>query len=250
LLCKALDASVRRYLFSFLYEGMMSCDAREDFLRGGGFCAPHFWEAKVIEEMCWPDGFGISILCENLLVRGIEDLGKWIGRPSPAKAGLWSFLRESREAQSGSRPVVDCIACRLVRETEEHYLGALEQLLGDAAFAEAYRLSSGLCLRHLVVAENLWGSPEARSLAKATAQSYVEGMIAELREFQHLHDYQHRNEARGRESSSAERAIEFLAGPKPRNAGLAEPMPKRRSRHSARGPSGDFQAESPEPPER
>ncbi|MBZ5672041.1 MAG: hypothetical protein LAO04_20245 [Acidobacteriia bacterium] len=33
-LCQALGTSVRRYLFSFLYEGMMSSVAREEFLKG------------------------------------------------------------------------------------------------------------------------------------------------------------------------------------------------------------------------
>ena len=33
-LCQALKTSVRRYLFSFLYEGMMSGIVREEFLKG------------------------------------------------------------------------------------------------------------------------------------------------------------------------------------------------------------------------
>ena len=70
-LCQALKTSVRRYLFSFLYEGMMSGIAREEFLKGGGFCQQHFWQAEAIEEECWADGYGIAFFCENLLDRSL-----------------------------------------------------------------------------------------------------------------------------------------------------------------------------------
>ena len=214
LLCQALRRSVRQYLFSFIYEGMMSGDARGDFLKGGGFCQLHFWQAKGIEDECWPDGFGVSILCENLLSRSLKDLASSIESGSSPKAPFARFRKraEKRSKRFDLIPGVGCIACAMLGNSEEHYLESLEELLEEPDFAGRYRQSQGICLRHLQAAVERWESSAALELARTTAEKCVRQLIGELEEFQRKHDYRFKHEHRGSEWSSPQRAIEFLVG--------------------------------------
>ncbi len=228
--CWSLRRSARRYIFSFLYEGMMSGSARETFLKGGGFCREHFWQAKAIEAECWADGFGIAILCENLLDRSLNDV-KQIPDSKPEKKP--SLLRiptrpARRPAVLGLIPRSGCTVCAVLRESENHYLAVLEELLEDTDFSQRYQSSAGLCFYHLQVAAGQWQSSVALRLVKSTADGVVRQLIAELREFQRKHDYQYTSEPRGPEWTSPERAIEFLVGPMAELAGFADLMPTRK----------------------
>jgi len=231
-LCQALGTSLRRYLFSFLYEGMMSCIAREEFLKGGGFCQQHFWQAKWIEEECWADGFGISILCENLISRSLKDLEVWTQSGKTLKTGFLRFRKPAKKRGGGFNliPGNRCIACVILRSSEEHYLGALEDRLEEPDFADRYNDSPGLCLRHLQTAAERWQLPAALELVKVRAQHVLHELLAELREFQRKHDYQYKHEPRGSEWSSPERTIDFLVGPRADLTGFKELQPTRRTR--------------------
>lgn len=216
-LCQALSASVHQYVFSFLYEGMMSGDVRMRFLQGGGFCAQHFLLAKLVEEESWSDGFGVSILCENLLERLLKDLESITGRSN----GHHRRLLRSRSGKSVANWVAgkDCMVCVMAGETAARYLEALEELLSEPDFETLYRRSGGLCLGHLHAAAEAWTSIVAISLAREVAQSHVQGLIGELREFQRKHDYQHKQEPRGDEWTSPWRSMEFLTSLSVQQAG-------------------------------
>jgi hypothetical protein len=212
--CQALNASVRRYIFNFLYEGMMSGDVRETFLQTGGFCSQHFREAKAIEEESWSDGFGIAILCENLLERSLTDIEALRTNPSifrRTRSRLWGNHEGSgRVFQVATGK--DCMVCAMARASEEHYLEAVEELLEESEFAKRYRQSGGFCLAHLRAGAETWTSPTALSVVCEIAQNQVRRLINELREFQRKHDYQYKHEPHGKEWSSPERAISFLVG--------------------------------------
>lgn len=214
--CWSLRRVVRRYIFSFLYEGMMSPSAREAFLKGGGFCQQHFWQAKDIEAEHWADGFGLAILCENLLARSLQDVRQIPESRPGKKPALLGISRRSsgQPASFALTPGSGCRACAVLRESENHYLTVLEELLQEADFGERYQGSAGLCLQHLRMAAETWHSSPALTLVKSNAERVVLQLLAELREFQRKHDYQYRHEPRGAESTSPERAITFLAGMK------------------------------------
>jgi hypothetical protein len=221
-LCQALRTSLRRYLFSFLYEGMMSGIVREEFLEGGGFCEQHFWQAKGIEEECWAEGFGVAILCEDLLQRSLKDLELLSKNPDRLTRNFLKIRRSSAISAKRFRLVAgtDCIACAVLKGSEEHLLMVLEELLEESDFGDRYRHSAGLCLRHLQEAAKHWESTAALHLVKARAQEVVHLLLTELREFQRKHDYQYKHEPRGLEWSSPERAIEFLVGPRADTSGF------------------------------
>ncbi len=213
-ICQAQSAAERRHLHSFLYEGMMSPLARQDFLDGGGFCRRHFWKAKQIEEQHWADGFGVSILCENLLEKVQEDLYQFKITDDFKRRGL---LKIGRTAKRPFRltPGKGCVTCAMLRDSVEHLLSVIEELLEDAGFRDRYTRAGGLCLSHLQAGLIQWKSTGTKEFAKQTAENRIETLIAELREFQRKHDYQYKAEPRGAEWSSPERAIEFLVGRMP-----------------------------------
>jgi len=214
-LCQALKTSVRRYLFSFLYEGMMSGDVRKQFLECGGFCRLHFWQAKAIEEECWADGFCVAILCENLLDVSVKDLEALAKSRVGLKASLLKIRKATKKQGTGMRvlPGSRCLACKVAKGTEEHYIAVLEELLDDSDFRGRFRESSGLCLHHIQAAAEQWASETAVDLVKDAAENRIRQLLNELREFQRKHDYQFKHEIRGSEWSSPERTIEFLVGP-------------------------------------
>jgi uncharacterized protein DUF6062 len=213
---------------------MMSPSARKDFLEGAGFCRKHFWQAKAIEQECWADGFGVAILCENLLDAALNDLVKIWANKAGLKAGLFKLRRPSgrQGGQVQLIPGSGCIACKAAMNSEEHYLSTLQELLGDSDFAERWRESAGLCLVHIRAAAGQWTSDAAMELIRRTTEKRVRQLLNELREFQRKHDYQYKNEPRGEECSSPERTIEFLVGPGDRPGG------KQRSEPSPNTPSG------------
>lgn len=232
LLCEAIRTSLRRYLFRFIYEGMMSGDVRNHFLEGGGFCREHFWQAKAIEEECWAEGIGVSILCENLVNLATNDLRDWTPIGMNTEPSILSFRRPTNKRRKvfKSNPSIGCIACATVENSEEHYLTSLEGMLQEPEFADRFRQSRGLCLQHLHAASGRWGSLSALELVKAVTLEYLRQLHAELQEFQRKHDYQYKHEPRGSEWSSPRRAIEFLVGPRPELSGFDDLAHTLRSR--------------------
>ena len=187
----------------------MSVDVREKFLAGGGFCFQHFRQAKEIEGESWADGFGVAILCENLLERILAGLDGLQANRNRAKRSLSLKRRKpSFQRLTGQR----CMVCQVAQESETHYIEALEELLADSSFAEPYRQTSGLCLIHLPAAFQFWTSPASLALVRQLAKDHAQRLISELRNLQRKHDYQYRHEPHGADWSSSERAIEFLTG--------------------------------------
>lgn len=231
-ICYATRKTLRRYLHSFLYEGMMSPIARQDFLDGGGFCREHFWQAKGIEEECWADGIGVSILCENLLDVSLNSLATLARRPN----GLTKRLLKIRDSVKAHRPPShtsnkrSCLACKVVENTEKHYLSTLEGLMEDAGFCGRFRNSVGLCLRHTQIAVEQWTSAEAVEHVRRSGENQIRNLLNQLREFQRKHDYRFKHEPRGAEWSSPERTIDFLVGLKADLRGFEEVRPTRRAR--------------------
>ncbi len=229
-ICFSSRKTTRRYIHSFLYEGMMSSLARQEFLDGGGFCREHFWQAQAIENECWADGFGVAILCENLLSAFVKDLYKADKIRAGLKTSLLKVRRPARKRKIHFPPSPQCPACDIARSTEDHYLKTLEELLDDSDFREQYRRSTGLCMSHVHVAIEFWTSETAVESVRSVANGRVNQLINELREFQRKHDYQYRHEPRGPEWSSPERAIDFLVGRRLKSDGFSEPEPAHRTR--------------------
>ena len=208
LICSNLLFSERRAIHSFLWEGMMSPRLRSAFLEGGGFCARHFWMAKRIEDDGWRSGgVGVAILCENLARSAIENLASETHSNRPA-ALRW-FRR--KRSLSLPLPVQGCIFCRDSMARQESLVEILEFLKDKSAWSE--RLArSPLCMRHGLMALQIWTKPQSKSQLRAALEEYLKQLEADLEEFIRKHDWNHRDEPLGREKDSVLRAIEFLTG--------------------------------------
>jgi Family of unknown function (DUF6062) len=212
--CFSSRKATRRYIHSFLYEGMMSSLARQEFLGGGGFCREHFWEAKNIERECWADGFGVAILCENLLEAFAQDLEKLKTTKPRSNMSFRKLRRPARNQEFSFTPGSKCLACEIARSTEQRRLATLEELLTDSNFSERFEESAGLCVGHIHTISEYWTSETAVEIVKRVATKQVRKLVDLLREFQRKHDYRYKNEPKGPEWSSPEKTIGFLVGPK------------------------------------
>jgi len=229
-ICFSSRKATRRYIHSFLYEGMMSSLARQEFLEGGGFCREHFWEAKNIERECWADGFGVAILCENLLEAFAQDLEKLRNTIAGSNMSFLKIRRTAKRREVPFTPGSKCLACEIARSTDQRYLATLEELLADSNFREGFEQSAGLCVGHIQTISEHWTSETAVEIVKCVATNQVRKLIDQLREFQRKHDYRYKNEPRGPEWSSPERAIGFLVGPKQESEGFEDLVPTYRRR--------------------
>lgn len=208
MICWDAVLSERRSIFTFLYEGMMSREVREDFLRGGGFCPIHFRLAEQIEKESWPaGGIGIAILCEQLVAQaraGIDVVAR-----TPIRTSRWQLKRTQPVdifvAGSG------CIFCRENTEREEGRVEVLEELIEDEDFSRSLS-STGLCVRHAQMALRLWKDPGKRQWLQRIVRQHLAELETDLREFIEKHDYQRRREPPGREKSAVSRAMNFLVG--------------------------------------
>jgi hypothetical protein len=186
---------------AFLYEGMMSPDVRHDFLEGGGFCLRHFAMAVEIEDECWPaGGFGVAILCEDVL-RKAQAAVECI---RPSKNGR-------RRSGVALEPGSACIFCSENRRKEQALVEVLEELSDEDEFAAP--LNAGrLCLGHVQLALNTWKDSAKHEWLAAALRERSAALAADLREFIRKHDYQFRDEPKGREQHSVRRTAEFLFG--------------------------------------
>jgi hypothetical protein len=205
-----VHASERKGIHSFLYEGMMSPSVRRNFLNGGGFCLRHFWMAKEIEEETWlTGGIGIAILCEDLTRLANAGLVNVVAVEPNSRTAL---LRR-RKAQPFV-PGESCIFCRDNADKEQFSAEVLEELVDEQEFARPLA-RNGLCIRHGQLALQLWKDSPKREELFAHLKTQVSELATDLREFIRKHDYQYRDEPRGREQDSVLRAIRAFVGPDP-----------------------------------
>jgi len=208
LICSNLIHSERQAIHSFLWEGMMSPRARTDFLKGGGFCGRHFWIAKRIEEDEWPSGgIGVALLCENVVADTIENLpsSKELNRPRP----MGPFREKPRVdvPSSGS----GCIFCHDWSAREESLVEVLEFLKRKPTWSEKVERSP-LCVRHTLMALQIWKQPADKLQLRATLEEHLRQLQTDLKEFIRKHDWNYRAEPLGRERDAVSRAIQGLTG--------------------------------------
>jgi hypothetical protein len=222
-ICRDVSLSERRSIFTFLREGMMSREVREDFLKGGGFCRAHFRLAKFIEEESWPaGGIGMAILCEQLVGRVRAGLDAVKGAPSRTMRRLKrSPAAAAFFAGSG------CMFCRENRERAEGHVEALEKLIEEDEFRGPLS-GNPLCVAHAQMALRQWKHSEKRQWLRGVIQRQIADLEKDLREFIEKHDYRRRGKSLRHEGSAVLRAMEFLTGlddhpsrssPMPRDSG-------------------------------
>lgn len=187
----------------------MSPDVRQDFLKGGGFCLRHFWEAKRIEERCWPaGGIGVALLCENLIRRYSVETTEYLdeNQRRPLR-----FLRRSQKRRDFCAPGFRCTFCQDNEEREKHLVQVIKELIEQPTWSKMLE-EAPLCLRHAVLALNMWGDSLSQERIREHFQGHLCQLTTDIEEFIRKSDWQYRNEPKGRERDAVFRAIEYLVG--------------------------------------
>lgn len=145
-------------------------------------------------------GFGMAILCEDVLRKAQAA----VERIQPSKNGR---RRGSKTFEPGSA----CIFCSEKRQKEQALVEVLEELSEEDEFAAPLK-AGRLCLEHVQLALNTWKDSAKHEWLNAALRERSETLAADLQEFIRKHDYQFRDEPKGREQDSVRRSAEFLFG--------------------------------------
>ncbi len=207
-ICGIVIHDSRAYLDSVLYERVTDVPTREGLRESFGLCNPHTWMLRDLPASSAPD-LAFAIIARDLLNRFRDAAG------SPPATG-WRVLRAwLARAGSGLRARLKktaCPACVVAGRSESVHLRQLLDLLGDEAFAEKYRTSSGICIPHFLVAGETYAVhqhfAELRNIQIRAAQSLHDT----LDRFTEKHDHRAREEITPAEARAWTEAMEFLGG--------------------------------------
>ncbi|MDR7507129.1 MAG: DUF6062 family protein [Armatimonadota bacterium] len=201
--CRVSSASVRRYLWGFLYEQVNDPGVRDALLRSRGFCRHHAWMLTQFY-----DTLGVSIVYHHLvqeLARDLRAVAEGVRR-----------LRGSGPVPRLPSPTQPCPACRVARQAEHNALEAVVQRLDDEQVRARLGTDAPLCLPHLRAAWDLAPDARARQLLAALQVAALEVLGRQLEEFIRKQDYRFRHEGLSAgEGTAWTRAIEVLVGRDP-----------------------------------
>lgn len=207
LICVAVRASERKSIHAFLYEGMMSPDVRQNFLRKGGFCRRHFWMAKQIEEESWQaGGIGLAILCEDLL-RLASDIVEENASSARNNKRLIGRRTDPVAVTLGS----PCVFCEENAAREGYLTEILEELIGESQFQQVFH-DQPLCVAHGRLSMSKWKSADNRRSMATALRTHLQRLATEMRTFIDKHDHQRRNELREEQRGVLQCAIDPLVG--------------------------------------
>lgn len=192
-LCRVASKAEREYLWYFFdeYSGQ---DAALDELRAAhGFCAPHADGLRRIEVENLKSTLGISETYEDTLTGLAEEL---------------DGLAPGRRLRSGP-----CPACAYRdRELDHNARHLLSLLAEDERSAERFRDSPGLCVPHFELVWARAGDGPVAALLLEVERRSVRRVRDELTEHIRKQGAEARDEPRGPEADSWQRALWLTAG--------------------------------------
>jgi len=197
--CAQVQASLRAYLDSYLYESVTSPEVWDRLAAASGYCAAHSRQLEAFS-----DGLAVSLFYRHLLRRDIQAL--------PAAApGLKQRLSQALGRAPQAQP---CPACIHQSEAEAQQLRLLGQALEEPEFWAAWkaqpgRPGEGLCLGHLRAVLPLCGERQAE--LKALESARLEALAREMDEYVRKSDHSC-SEKMGAEGDAWRRALQAYRG--------------------------------------
>jgi len=202
-ICRVSLKGIQRYLDGLLYENVNDPGVRQHTTAALGFCNRHAWQMRAMNG----GSLGLALLHRDALKQWQKQIDR-VHKPNEG-SDLQRYREEVARANESKEP---CPACQKQAEIEKRYIATLLESLGDAAFIESFRQSSGLCRPHLGKAIAAVNQTEALD-ALIDAQTRVNRRLAEeLDEFIRKNDYRFTGEGFGTEGDSWIRAIARLSG--------------------------------------
>jgi hypothetical protein len=203
--CVALALYERKNIHSFLYEGMMFPEVRDQFLDSAGFCARHFNIAKQVEEESWQaGGIGMAILCHELIRRELRDLSE-VPERNTSRKRIRSRLVELHP------PGSSCMFCKNNEDKEQVFVDLLGEVEGEEVFHRALE-QNGLCAWHGQLTLARWKKEDARNWLAEILRKHMGDLMEDLQALIRKRGWEHRAEPAGAERDSVNRARQLLLG--------------------------------------
>lgn len=201
-ICRLARKASDSYVRALIYEGVTDVKLRETLRNARGLCHRHGWR------MAGRRGsvLGTAIIYRdvvNTLVKTLE------GRSG---AGPRLFGRGQPELSRALGGSEQCPACALEHDAEARAARILLNHVGDAAVAEAYRESGGLCLPHFQLVLDQGSHAAGNTLAEWQAEGWSR-LRDHLDELIRKHDYRFRSEiVTDKEAEAWQRAVAAVTG--------------------------------------
>jgi hypothetical protein len=207
MLCRLVQESTRRYLDTWKYELFTDVDIRKELRRTQGFCHTHTWQLARM---------GASLPIAQAYREVISDTIDHLKEHAPTAPGStgWRRIFESKSGPTHPEKA-GCLACNQRVQAEERYIHSLRQALLDSDFCQALSASSGLCLSHFQLANNLRTADVPGNWQQRLREAQIaclERLDAQLGELIRKHDYRFQHEERGPEMHSWRRAAGLVSG--------------------------------------
>ncbi len=211
-LCHRMKTLSLRFLDSLFYERVTDVGTRVGLARAKGFCNWHAWMSTEVPH----SNSGIAIIYKDLLEAEIEGFSTWVEKNKPAEGRPLGRRRRGRTLRRGGLASwmgkEPCPICKQVEAHEGMDMGTFLDFMDEEAFTQAFRQSSGICVRHLVVMiERFEAHPNLPLLVERQLEKY-RSLTDELGEFIRKLDYRFAKEPKGSERDSWRRAIEQFSG--------------------------------------
>ena len=207
-ICSVVLKDSRAYLDSVFYERITDVPTRLGLRESFGLCNLHTWLLRDLPGSSAPD-LGFAIIAKDLLNRFHSMAG---ASEVTSRRTLRGWLGRTRSRLRAHLKRTPCPACVHAARSESVHLRQLLDLLGETAFSEKYRDSSGLCLPHFLLAgETHTDHPHftpLRDLQLRRARSLHDT----LDQFIEKHDHRAREEITPAEARAWTDAREFLSG--------------------------------------
>jgi len=198
--CFLVKKNIHKFMDDFLYEGVNDPGLRKEIKNSLGFCSRHAWQLQK-----FGDGFGIGIVYEYLMQLMLGKLKAVDGSAASIKAVL-------KELDRGERAKKLCIFCGEETDVEGRYISVFLENFDDPELKFAYKNSFGLCLPHLNLVLNKCRNKKFITEIISIESAKLNGLIAEVKEFQRKHNYRFSKEKIGKEGDSWIRAIQKMIG--------------------------------------
>lgn len=207
LLCNLTQKSVRRYLDTWKYELFTDIDIRQELRQTQGFCHAHTWQLVRMGAT-----LPIAQAYRDILSDTISQLQQASNSAALYSGGLFGRIFDSKQSTSTK---TSCPACQQSIQAEGRYIHSLRQALLDDEFVTRLSESTGLCLDHFRLSNELKTSPVSGDWSPRLRQAQLtclKRLEADLSELIRKHDYHSKDEARGPEMHSWLRAAGLVAG--------------------------------------
>jgi hypothetical protein len=203
-ICRLVYRATDRYLDSLLYEAVLDPDVRAKLKTSQGFCRAHVAMLRRKPGRA----LGVALIYRDI-IRELTD-GLKVEPPRSLLGRVRNLL--PRRRPSPLLATGRCPACLIAQRHEDSYLELLLAHLNDPQLYEAYAQGDGLCLAHLLSAQERATHPETLTRLQQPQIERYTIMLHELDEFIRKRDHRFRHEPMGPEGDVWLRAMNAIAG--------------------------------------